>query len=47
MRDPEILKFTLNEVSRLDKIEKEERLLSNPKTKIYGYLLKAARIKSE
>ena len=47
LKDPVIIKDTLEEMVRIDKIKKEEELYSNPKTKMFGMLLKAARLKKE
>jgi len=47
IKDTNVLKNTLNEMVRLEKLKKEEELYSNPKTKMFGMLLKAKRIKEE
>jgi len=47
MKDPALIKYTLNEMIRLQRIKKEETLLANPKTKMMGMLLKASRLKQE
>jgi len=47
IKDPGIIKSTLEEMMRLEQIKKEEALLSDPKTKIFGLLLKAKRVKLE
>ena len=47
MKDPAVLKYTLDEMVKLEKIKKEEALLADPKTKMFGMLLKATRLKKE
>ena len=47
VKDPEILKFALNEMQRIQKIKKEQDLYNNPKTKMFGMLLKAKRLREE
>jgi hypothetical protein len=47
MKDPEVLKATLGEMVKIQKQKREEELLKDPKTKMFGLLLKAKRIKEE
>ena len=47
IKDASVLKNTLEEMVRLEKLKKEEELLSNPRTKMFGLLLKAKRVKEE
>jgi hypothetical protein len=47
IKKPEIIKATLEEMMRLEAIKKEETLYNDPKTKIFGLLLKAKRLKLE
>ena len=47
MKDPSILKVAIEEITRINKIKKETELYSNPKTKMFGMLLKAKRLKEE
>lgn len=42
-----MLKTTLLEMARLQRIKKEEELLANPKTKMLGMMLKAKRLRDE
>jgi ubiquinone/menaquinone biosynthesis C-methylase UbiE len=44
MKDTAVLKSTLEEMVRIEKIKKEEAMLANPKTKIFGMMLKASRL---
>ena len=47
MKDPEVLKSTLGEMVKLQKLKREEELYKDPKTKMLGLLLKAKRLKEE
>lgn len=47
MKDPKILKFAIDEITRINKIKKETELYNNPKTKMFGMLLKAKRLREE
>ena len=47
MKDPEMLKYALVELKKVEKLKKETELYNNPKTKMFGMLLKAKRIKEE
>lgn len=47
MKDVSVIKKTLEEMVRIDKIKKEDALLADKKTKIFGMLLKANRLKKE
>ena len=47
MKDVSVIKKTLEEMVRLDKIKKEDALMADKKTKIFGMLLKANRLKKE
>lgn len=47
MKDISVIKKTLEEMVRIDKIKKEDALMADKKTKIFGYLLKATRMKKE
>ena len=44
MKDPKVLKFALDELVKIEKIKKENSLLADPKTKLFGMMLKAARL---
>lgn len=45
MKDTKVLKYTLDEMVKIEKLKKEEALLANPKTKMFGMFLKAARLR--
>lgn len=47
MKDTRVLKYTLDEMVKIEKLKKEEALLADPKTKMFGMLLKATRLKKE
>ena len=47
MKDVSVLKKTLEEMVRIDKIKKEDALLADKKTKIFGMLLRNQRLKRE
>ena len=47
IKDPEMLAYCLKELGRSEKLKKEQELYSNPKTKMFGMLLKAKRLKEE
>ena len=47
IKDGNILKSTLEEMVKIQKVKKEQELYSNPKTKMFGMLLKAKRLKEE
>ena len=47
IKDTNILKSTLEEMMKIQKIKKEKELFNNPKTKMFGMLLKAKRLKEE
>ena len=47
MKDTSVLKYTLDEMVKLEKLKKEEAMLADPKTKIFGMMLKATRLKRE
>lgn len=47
MKDPEMLQYCMKELARIEKIKKEDELYANPKTKMFGMLLKAKRLKEE
>ena len=47
MKDPSILKVAIEEITRINKIKKENELYADKKTKMFGMLLKAKRLKEE
>ena len=47
MKDVSVIKSTLEEMVRLEKIKKQDALMADKKTKIFGMLLKHNRIKKE
>ena len=47
IKDPAVLKATLEEMVKAEKLKKEEALLANPKTKMLGMMLKAKRLMDE
>ena len=47
MKDPEMLKYAMTELQRIEKLRKETELYNNPKTKMFGMLLKAKRVREE
>ena len=47
VKDPEVLKFALNEMKRIQQMKKEQDMMADPKTKMFGMLLKAKRLREE
>ena len=47
MKDPQILKVAIEEIQRINKMKKEDELYNNPKTKLFGMMLRAKRLREE